>query len=58
MSFCKKTCLIGGSPLRTSRISPCFCVTSLDLDFVEEEETTILVRVGGLDASSVILSNV
>ena len=53
-SFCEKIFLIAGSSLRTSRISLCFCVSPLDLDFVEEEETSILVGVDGPRATSVL----
>ena len=55
-SFCQKICLIVGSSLRTSRISLCFCVSALGWDFVEEEETSIFVRVDGQRSTS-FLSN-
>ena len=55
-SFCKEICLIAGSSLRTSRISLCFCVSPLDLDFVEEKESSILDGVDRPQATS-FLSN-
>jgi len=44
--------------MRTSRISHCFCVRPLVLDFVDEEETSVLAGMDALCAISLFLSNV